>query len=306
MPPSNEITAAPGAARSAVDAPVSGEVYGGRFYDYMEAAALRSARHVVPLIVKLLSPLSVIDVGCGTGAWIAAFRENGIRRACGADGAWVDKGRLLFPERDFLAIDLGGPFRLEGSFDLAVSVEVAEHLDAEAGDRLLDALTALAPVVVFSAGIPHQGGVHHTNEQWQGYWIRRFEERGFVAVDCLRPVLWENREVAAYYSQNLFLFVSRDHLPNVPAIEAAYRTLGAAPRNLVHPELWNEVNERSRKAEIRILELERQCRSLLNVEPGSISLKNVLLALPLLTVHALRSRLSGQSQPLAGRPQGRC
>jgi SAM-dependent methyltransferase len=267
-------------------------VYDHRFFEEMEIQALQSAREVVPLVLTLVKPRSVIDLGCGTGAWLAVFRENGVHRVRGVDGDWVERKRLLFPESDFAAADLGTPIRIDGSFDLAVSVEVAEHLDPEAGDRVVGALTALAPVVLFSAGIPDQGGVHHTNEQWPSYWIERFQARGFVAVDCLRPKLWENNRVAGYYTQNLFLFVRREHLPSVPALQIACGNLGVPPRNLVHPELWQEVHSRHRRAEVRILELENHCRLLLNMTPGYVSLRKALLALPSLAIHAIRRRVS--------------
>jgi SAM-dependent methyltransferase len=267
------------------------EIYDTDFFETIEVSALCSAQQIVPLVVALVRPQKVVDLGCGTGAWLSVFKENGVKRVCGVDGRWVVGKRLLIPECDFIAADLGGPLPVTEPFDLAVSVEVAEHLVPKSGDRLVDSLTSLAPVVLFSAAIPYQGGVHHTNEQWPTCWIERFRARGFVALDCLRPKLWENKWVARYYAQNLFLFVRKEHIDAVPALRSAYRALGATPRNLVHPELWHEVNYRCGCAEARVAELEDYCRHLLGLTPGYVSLKRTLLALPSLIIHAIKGRV---------------
>jgi hypothetical protein len=62
--------------------------------------------------------------------------------------------------------------------DLAYSFEVAEHLPPELGDRLVGFLAATAPLVVFTAAHPGQGGYGHVNEQPQAYWVERFRAAG--------------------------------------------------------------------------------------------------------------------------------
>ena len=59
---------------------------------------------------------------------------------------------------------------LERKFDLAISLEVAEHLKSSSSEDFVQSLTTLAPMILFSAAIPHQGGLHHINEQWLEYW----------------------------------------------------------------------------------------------------------------------------------------
>jgi 2-polyprenyl-3-methyl-5-hydroxy-6-metoxy-1,4-benzoquinol methylase len=62
--------------------------YTANFFDQLQAGALRSARAVVPYLLNLLRPVSVIDVGCGRGAWLAVFREQGVQDVLGIDGRW--------------------------------------------------------------------------------------------------------------------------------------------------------------------------------------------------------------------------
>ena len=128
-----------------------------------------SAKEVVPHILELLRPESVVDVGCGVGSWLAVFREHGIEAFLGVDGAYVDGDLLQIPLEKFLPPDLSKPLQLDRRFDLAVSLEVAEHLPEECAATFVASLVALAPVVAFSAAISHQGGHQNVNEQWPGH-----------------------------------------------------------------------------------------------------------------------------------------
>ena len=63
--------------------------------------AYRSAKEVVPHVLELLKPESVVDVGCGVGSWLAVFREHGIDDFLGVDGAYVDLDLLQIPPESF-------------------------------------------------------------------------------------------------------------------------------------------------------------------------------------------------------------
>lgn len=141
------------------------EAYSKRFFEQVHAQVRDSAREIVPLVVDLLNPARVVDVGCGTGTWLATFAEHGAA-ILGLDGEYVDRSLLDIPEDRFVAVDLAQPFQLDGRYDLALCLEVAEHLPADRAASLVDLLTGLAPTVLFSAAIPLQGGVNHVNEQW--------------------------------------------------------------------------------------------------------------------------------------------
>ena len=98
------------------------------------------------------------------------------------------------------------------------------------------ALTAAAPVVLFSAAAPEQPGTNHINPQCPAYWAGLFAERGHVAIDALRWMIWEDERVGWWYRQNIMIYVARDLLSRWPKLEAMYRE-GAQPPRLVHPEL---------------------------------------------------------------------
>lgn len=193
--------------------------YSARFFDEQRDDSLRSAELTVPLLISLTKPRAVIDVGCGTGTWLRAFSEAGIEDVLGVDGDYVDRRRLLIAPEHFLARDLTKPLNVGRTFDLALSLEVAEHLPASAADSFVQSLCSLAPVVVFSAAVPEQQGPGHVNEQWPWYWHRRFEANGFAVLDILRPRLWRDSPgVANWYLQNLYLMVRRDAQPAMPEL----------------------------------------------------------------------------------------
>jgi hypothetical protein len=125
----------------------------------------------------------------------------------GIDGFYVRRELLEIPPEKFVAHDLQEPFRLDRIFDLVVSLEVAEHLPKESAAGFVESLTRLAPVVLFSAAIPFQGGEGHLNEQWPEYWARLFEARGYAPVDCLRRRVWQSPNVSWYYAQNVLIYV---------------------------------------------------------------------------------------------------
>ena len=228
------------------------DFYTRDFFARLEENTLASAREIVPLIIELCSPRSVVDVGCGTGCWLSVFRECGVDDVCGIDGDYVRPETRLIPAGQFRAHDLTTPLRLERSFDLALSFEVAEHLPARSAASFVQSLTKLAPIVVFSAAVPWQGGTNHVNEQWPDYWAEHFHDHGYEPLDCLRTRIWDNDRVLSCYTQNTIVYANTGALPDVPRTSP-----GSLP--IVHPRLF-----------MYWMEFGRQPRQLLSALPGSI------------------------------------
>jgi SAM-dependent methyltransferase len=215
-------------------------VYTSEFFEAHRAGARRSAGVVVPLVRSLVRTHSVIDAGCGQGTWLAVFREHGVEDVVGVDGDYVDRRRLEIPAELFRPHDLNQPLRLERTFDLVVSLEVAEHLPAACADAFIDSLTRLGPVVLFSAAAPYQGGTNHVNEQWPAYWAERFGRHGYLPIDCLRRRLWANDAVEWWYAQNTFLYAERSYLEARPLLRREYEAAGPVALPLVHPTRYRE------------------------------------------------------------------
>jgi SAM-dependent methyltransferase len=205
---------------------------------YRETASLESAREVLTIMFEILRPRSVIDIGCGVGHWLAAAKELGATDVLGIDGEWVQKAQLAISPENFITHDLAKPLSLNRRFDLALSLEVAEHLPEAVANTFIKTLCAAAAVVVFSAAIPGQGGRHHVNERWPEYWAGLFSEQGYECYDYLRPRIWNNPRVTWYYAQNSLIFVKRG--------ESQAFGEPCTPLPLVHPALWSAETARMR------------------------------------------------------------
>jgi SAM-dependent methyltransferase len=217
--------------------------YGPDMYDTMASVGRSSAEVIVPLVCEHMRPHSVVDYGCGTGEWLAVFREFGAEEVLGVDGPWVDRQQLAIPAEAYQAHDLGQPFVAGREFDLAICLEVAGHIPPEREDAFVDSLVALAPAILFSAPIPHQRGVGEGpwNNRWPAHWAARFAERGLVAVDCLRLRVWEDPRVEWWYAQNIWLAVRREKLADLSSMPQEAERGRAAPLSLVHPEVLEQV-----------------------------------------------------------------
>lgn len=190
---------------------------------------LDDAQVIVPLLINLFSPKSVVDVGCGLGSFLKVFIENCITDLQGVEGEWLDKSKLLIDEKFVHNVDLEKGFQLDRHFDIALCLEVAEHLKSESADQLVNTLTNLSDVVVFSAAIPYQGGQNHINEQWIDYWQELFSKYGFTMYDLLRPMIWNRAEVYWWYRQNIIVCI-KDSVQHNFSKEKV--------NNYIHPELY--------------------------------------------------------------------
>jgi SAM-dependent methyltransferase len=208
------------------------------YYSSIEDASRSAARVVVPLVLDLVRPESVIDVGCGTGEWLALFRENGVEDVWGVDGDYVNRDLLKIPEERFVPADLELPLNLERGFDLVLSLEVAEHLPSSGARTFVRSLARLGLLIIVSAAIPYQGGENHVNERWQGYWAELFSEQGYTVIDPLRRKVWNDGRVHSNYAQNTLVYVRRDRLGNFPLLAEEYEPGGPALLSVVHPETY--------------------------------------------------------------------
>ncbi len=224
---------------------MSRNIYSEDFFKSHEIGALKSAKEIVPLVIELVHPKSVIDIGCGTGVWLSIFKDYGIDDIYGIDGEWVDKSSILIDQDHFLTIDLNNIFDLKRRFDLALCLEVAEHLPRKSASGLVSSLTKLASIILFSAAIPYQGGHNHINEQWPTYWVEHFSRHGFIVLDPFRHKIWDNENVAPWYAQNLLLFAQEDYLKlNKKLVKESQ---SARQISIIHPGVYLAAVERLSK-----------------------------------------------------------
>ena len=222
----------------------NGLMYSASFFEAIDRTSSASAAVFAPLLVSLFMPQRVLDVACGTGAWLRAFKAQGVGYTLGIEGPWTDATEVGRQMDRLVIADLSSGFpTLSGArFDLAISIEVAEHLDRTREQDLVRFLTSHADVIVFSAAIPGQGGTHHVNERWQSHWANLFGGRGYHVVDEIRRFLWEDDRIDPCLRQNLLVYVHGGLLREVT--ERLRHVLGdrfrTVPLDVVHPRLFEE------------------------------------------------------------------
>ncbi len=217
------------------------KTYNNIFFKSHQTGSKKSANKIVPLIIESIRPKSIVDVGCGTGDWLSVFQENGISNILGLDGNYVDKHLLAIPDNKFIPTDLEESIVIDRTFDLALSLEVAEHLKPERAQRFIADLVKMAPVIVFSAAIPGQGGTNHLNEQWPNYWGNIFNHYNYVALDYIRKQIWEDEDVEWWYAQNIIVYINRNLVHNykLPKVNDIQNN---KIMSIVHPRLFSKVN----------------------------------------------------------------
>ena len=209
--------------------------YSEEFFDHITPASEASAEILVPAFMELFAPKVVVDIGCGQGAWAGVFEGAGAE-VLGVDGDYVRRDELTIPSDQFQSHDLTQPLVLDRRFDLAVSLEVGEHLPASSAATFVESIVNAAPIVVFSAAVPCQGGTSHLNEQWPKYWADLFAAHDYDCYDILRWRFWNDERIAWYYRQNMLVFAHREMNLQVPALRDSETT--ETPNAVVHPIRW--------------------------------------------------------------------
>lgn len=194
----------------------------------------KAAECILDLAFAAKQPRSVVDVGCGVGTWLSTARQKGAKEVLGLDSPDVPLSSLQISRDEFIACNLASPPNLKRRFDFAISLEVAEHLPPECGERFAAYLCDLAPTILFSAAIPHQTGNHHINLRSQSYWVEQFAKAGKTCLDIIRPRVWNCEYVPYWYAQNAFVF-SDDAEVTAHFKDEAVTALTLL--NVVHPEL---------------------------------------------------------------------
>jgi SAM-dependent methyltransferase len=181
-----------------------------KYYHDSEVHNLEAPKEIVPILCKMFEPKSVVDVGCGLGTFLKVFSDFGISEITGFEGEWLIEKKLYVPKEKVKIVDLETNNWAKGWFDLAVSLEVAEHLNSTVETEFVRNLTSLSEVIVFSAALEGQGGQNHINEKPLESWIRIFNQCGYHFFDVFRMQFWNSKNINWWYKQNMFLVLKKD------------------------------------------------------------------------------------------------
>jgi len=212
-------------------------LYNDAFYKYLEEQAKLAAPAVFDILKPIMKPRTVVDVGCGDGSWLRTANTVFDCEVLGVDGDW--NTAIAGSGLEYLHCDLEKKLTFDRRFDLAICLEVVEHLSPDSGKALIHSLTEVSDVVLFSAAIVGQEGTNHINCQWQSFWAREFSKYDFLIFDIFRSALWSQKDIPVWYKQNMLLMVKR----GTKAIDTDLLNQSnvALPLDLVHPQFYEEI-----------------------------------------------------------------
>ena len=180
-------------------------IYDSSFYErnmkYQETLGLR----IIPFLVKMYYPKSIIDFGCGSGLFLKTLSDKSDADYIGLN--FDTPSNLIIDRSKFISADFSKPINLERKFNLVISLEVAEHIDIKSADIFIDSLVNHSKgLIMFSAATPGQGGENHINEQPHEFWHVKFGNYGFKKCDIIRPIIKDDKTVPFWYRNNIFIY----------------------------------------------------------------------------------------------------
>lgn len=185
------------------------DVYNDAFYQERYRKTRYAARKILEIVASIMEINSAVDIGCGVGTWLKEVKNiNGKASVLGIDGEYVNKKYFQIDKNEFLAAELEKRIRISKRYDLAISLEVAEHLSPLRADSFIDDLCRMSDVILFSAATRCQRGDAHVNEQRCSYWVKLFQKKGYIPFDVIRPVIWYDEKIPIWYRQNTILYIN--------------------------------------------------------------------------------------------------
>lgn len=163
---------------------------------------------IAKAIIEVYKPKSIIEFGCGKGDLTKSLARHGIE-IIAIDG-YSNPDFSKFPQITFSSLNLNDELevttflsKLNSKFDIAISLEVAEHLNPVISSSLINWMTSLTDIVIFSAAVLEQGGDGHINCRPREFWYKEFQNNGFMISDKIREKLRYNKRVGPWYRHNI-------------------------------------------------------------------------------------------------------
>lgn len=202
-------------------------------------------RHIATRIVEEQQPQTVIEFGCAKGFLVQALRDAGVD-AWGLDWSTYAIAAADPGVQPYCAVADVRTAAI-GRFDVAICMEVVEHLDPADAPLAIANIAASANTVYFSSNpdrdFPEES---HVNVQEPPYWERLFNRCGMVRAPGTQPdyiAPWALRFERKAVDIVLPVFNSPQHLRR--CVESLYRT---ADENAFHLILVDDGSDRFTRA----------------------------------------------------------
>ncbi|MFH1202704.1 MAG: methyltransferase domain-containing protein [Candidatus Omnitrophota bacterium] len=187
-------------------------IYDDQFFNHNLKTNIPIAKDLVDILYNYFHPESVVDVGCGTAEYLAEFNRLGIKIK-GYEGSPAALKKAMVSGNFIQLADLREKIKSDERYDLALCLEVAEHIESRYSKILVDNLASLSDTIIFSAAIPGQGGHFHINEQPHEFWIGLWQERNYILrkdiIEALKEQMRE-RGILWWYTANLMVFLKSE------------------------------------------------------------------------------------------------
>jgi hypothetical protein len=195
--------------------------YGEGFMKFLDLDHGWSSWLVGQVVWLMFKPKSVIEFGCGTGQLLASLMEQDVQ-VLGVEGSgaclkFAERHRQGLSDRIIIHDLCRAPCLPITSFyeprkaDVAISIEVLEHLPEESADTMVKTICDASDLAIVTACPPTGRNPElHLNEKHFSYWVEKFMNQGMelneVVTRSFRTIM------RGFYSMH-----EAGYLPVVPA-----------------------------------------------------------------------------------------
>ena len=183
-------------------------IFDRSFFDKNLEWNMPIAGKLVDVLMRYFHPRSVVDVGCGNAEFLSVFQKRDVLIK-GYEGSHHAIDSSLIGKEFIEQFDLKNTIQDSRKYDLVLCLEVAEHIEKDYSQKLVENVTKLGDVILFSAAPPGQGGHFHMNEQPREFWINFFAIRNFSIDEHLTEALKNEmikKGILSWYCDNLMVF----------------------------------------------------------------------------------------------------
>lgn len=180
-------------------------------------------------LAQRYSPASVLEIGCGSGAYLRYFAAQEAKLITGVDSG-ERRAKYLQPD-EYVRASPDEPLDLAQTFDLVICVAEIEDLPAQAQRMLIGNITRHARErIVFSGVQPGPRRSDHGNPRPISYWLDLFESGGWypnlfdsLALRSLSTFPWFRGHLVVLTQDKADAAAARERLAELDQQETKWR-----------------------------------------------------------------------------------